>query len=46
MARKSNQHTIPARELLRFAHVEGIDLRSLRDEPERYAMLRKKLAFS
>ena len=58
MARKSNRHTIPLRELLRLAHVEGIDLRSLRGEdwsivsylkehePELYATLRKKSAFS
>jgi transcriptional regulator with XRE-family HTH domain len=96
MARKSNQHTIPARELrqrrgltqeqfwkplgvtqsagsryesgrgipapvrelLRLAHVEGIDLHSLRGEdwgivsylkehePELYATLREKSAFA
>ena len=48
----------PVRELLRLAHVEGIDLRSLRGEdwsvvsylkehePELYATLRRKSAFS
>lgn len=46
MARKSNRHTIPARELLRLAHVKGIGLRSLRDEPELHAMLHEKSAFS